>query len=55
MNKRIKDSFNLKVDVVDAVIEEMCDSFCKMPQEIEDDEELMDICENCPLNKLREE
>ena len=53
MNKLIKDSFEMKVDVVDAVIEDMCDHYCKYPSECEDDEELMDICENCPLNKLQ--
>lgn len=52
MQKLIKDSFEMKVDVVDAVIEEMCDRYCKYPKEADEDE-LMDICENCPLNRLQ--
>lgn len=38
---------------IEKIKEQMCDDYCKYP--ICDDvtmEEMHDICENCPLNKL---
>lgn len=40
---------------IDDVVEDMCDHFCRYPAEAEDDDALISYCENCPLNKLREE
>lgn len=39
---------------MEELIEKMCDEYCKYP-EIKTEEELMDICESCPLNILLEE
>lgn len=30
----------------------MCDDYCRYPHEINDDEELMEICNRCPLSNL---
>ena len=41
-----------KIDLerkIDNVAELMCDKYCKYPNECADDEELMGICEKCPL------
>lgn len=44
-------------DILCEVIQDMCDKYCKFPQEYEntgaDDERMYDEkCSNCPLNKL---
>lgn len=44
--------------IIDGVIDEMCDKYCKYPNEWDpkehDGQELFDseICQNCPLNRL---
>lgn len=38
--------------IIEEVKTEMCDNYCKYPNEIKDDEELYDICEKCPLGRL---
>lgn len=35
--------------ILEEVCEEICDNYCKYPCQIEDEEELYKICENCPL------
>lgn len=34
------------------VIERMCDSYCKFPDQARDQVELTDICSRCPLNTI---
>lgn len=34
------------------VIEIMCDDYCKWPKEATSDEQLEDICSDCPLNNI---
>ena len=45
-----------KIQTIPQIIEEvkmeMCDNYCKMTNEIKDDEKLYDICEKCPLGRL---
>lgn len=38
--------------MIDGIKEQMCDNYCKYPNEIKDDEELYDICGECPLGRL---
>lgn len=38
---------------IEKVKEEMCDKYCRFPRELEAD--LDEICDKCPLNKLKEE
>ena len=43
------------VNIIQKVIEEMCNKYCKFPEQYseEDEEKLYDEhCKNCPLNKL---
>ncbi len=39
---------------INAVKEEMCDSYCRMPHEAADQEELTELCKYCPMNRLEE-
>ena len=45
-----------KIQTIPQIIEEVkieiCDNYCKYPNEIKDDEELYDICGECPLGRL---
>ena len=52
MQKIFRDEMEFE-DKQEQIKENFCDHYCKYPSECEDDEELMDICENCPLNKLQ--
>lgn len=54
MQKKIKDSCNLKNDVVDALVDDFCTNYCRFTAIVIDEEELEDICEDCPLRKLQE-
>lgn len=46
------------IKIIQEVIDEMCDKYCKYPNEWDpeehDGQELFDseICQNCPLNRL---
>ena len=42
------------IENLDEVKAGICDDYCKYPEQIKDDEELMTICENCPLMRLQE-
>lgn len=33
-------------------VEAMCDRYCKYPEQTATQEELTDICNNCPINTL---
>lgn len=37
---------------IEQIKEEMCDSFCRVPYEAEDDNEAAELCKLCPLNRL---
>ena len=37
--------------ILDDVIQEICDNYCRYPREVEGDA-IFDICENCPFNRL---
>lgn len=52
--KLIKDSVKIKVDI-EKVKEEMCDIYCRYPNgECHSEEEIIEICNRCPLNRLNE-
>lgn len=36
-------------------LEEICDSYCKKPIEITNQEELDEVCDNCPMVRFFEE
>lgn len=38
-------------EILEEVIVEMCDEYCKYPQLVSE-EELYDVCAECPLNRL---
>ena len=37
---------------IEKIREEMCDSFCRVPYEADNEEEATELCKLCPLNKL---
>lgn len=40
-------------DILDEIVEQMCDEYCRFPYEIEDEDRLYkEKCENCPLTRL---
>ena len=40
-------------EIVDGVKDDMCDGYCKYPDQIHDIDRLLDtVCSNCPLNRL---
>ena len=40
---------------IEKVAEQMCDKYCKYPEQIADDELLMIRCSKCPMNELIKE
>ena len=40
---------------IEKIKEEICDKFCKYPEQISDDDLLMVMCNKCPLDRLKEE
>ena len=52
MSKKQEEKKQTITEIVEEVKCEMCDNYCKYPNEIKDDEELYDICEKCPLGRL---
>lgn len=40
------------MSVIEEVLEEMCDRYCKYPYELVDENQLAKICDKCPLNRL---
>lgn len=38
--------------IMEEVVTEMCDKYCKYPESVKEEDELYEICEKCPLNKL---
>ena len=39
---------------LEKITEKFCDKYCKYPYVIKKQDELDDICENCPMNELFE-
>lgn len=39
-------------DIIESVKAEMCDKYCKKPDEIKDEANLIEVCEKCPLGRL---
>ena len=42
----------MTISEIEQIKEEMCDSFCCVPYEAEDDNEAAELCKLCPLNRL---
>lgn len=42
----------MTISEIEQIKEEMCDSFCRVPYEAEDEEEATELCKLCPLNRL---
>ena len=42
----------MTIGEIEQIKEEMCDSFCRVPYEAEDDNEADELCKLCPLNRL---
>ena len=42
----------MTIGEIEQIKEEMCDSFCRVPYEAEDDKEAAELCKLCPLNRL---
>lgn len=38
--------------VIEEVKEQMCEDYCRYPNELLNEEDLLDVCTVCPLNKL---
>lgn len=34
------------------ITEQMCDNYCKFPEQCSSEDELMEHCENCPMTRL---
>ena len=39
-------------EIIEEVIVKMCDDYCKYPNMCRKEDDLMKICDECPLNKL---
>lgn len=39
-------------EIIQEVINDVCDNLCKFPSICKTEEELMEHCDECPLNKL---
>ena len=40
-------------DILDEIVEKMCNEYCRFPYEITDEDQLYkEKCENCPLTRL---
>ena len=41
-------------NILNSVIEEMCDKYCKYPESYDEDDDKLyeERCDNCPLNRL---
>lgn len=39
-------------DIIESVKVEICDKYCKKPDEIKDEADLIEVCEKCPLGRL---
>ena len=39
-------------EIIEEVKTDICDNYCKYPNEIRDEDELYDICKKCPLVRL---
>ena len=39
-------------DIIESVKIEICDKYCKKPDEIKDEADLIEVCEKCPLGRL---
>lgn len=37
------------------IVEKMCDKYCKYPELIKEDEILVNICDQCPMENLLDE
>lgn len=42
----------MTIGEIEQIKEEMCDSFCRVLYEAEDDNEAAELCKLCPLNRL---
>ena len=40
------------MQIIEDVKEQMCDDYCRYPRELRDEDDLMDVCTCCPMNKL---
>jgi len=53
MNEQANEQKSITVsDIIEDVVCEICNEYCRFPFEIEDEDELLKKCENCPLNQL---
>lgn len=41
-------------EALEKITEKFCEKYCKFPQECKDQNELDDICDECPMNELTE-
>ena len=39
-------------NIIESVKVEICDKYCKKPDEIKDEADLIEFCEGCPLGRL---
>ena len=39
---------------IEEIKEQICDEYCKWPFIVDNEGDLNEICENCPLNKLED-
>ena len=41
-------------EALEKITEKFCENYCKFSQECKDQNELDDICDECPMNELTE-
>lgn len=45
----MKEQKKTAVQIIEEAVAEFCDNYCKYPDEVENEEDLEKICENCPV------
>lgn len=51
--KGMKDDKKLTIEEIEELLGEICDHYCKLPNQLHY-EQLMERCEKCPLNTIKE-
>lgn len=51
MEKKREKPFTV-TEILENIASQICDDYCKYPNEMNTEEELYEICEDCPLGRL---
>lgn len=48
----MKEKKKTVVQIIEEAVEEFCNDYCKYPHEIDSEEEMEEICEKCPFERI---